>query len=244
MPYTKDGVMAQMFVAFGQGTGSVRVSRDACAAFHSRYYDWIDEALLAAWGNEAVQILERVRAIGRSLAFQASLEGQTAIDGSTVLAVARAVEEGESCPWCPAQREKAGRPSPVAQPSARDAILGQMLVAFGQGTGAVRLSQGACVAFRDRYFPWLDDGIVALWDTAAVQVLERVRAIGRLLAARAGIEGRTAIAAAGVLAAARLVEEVGDCPYCPIHQERAQERTQQQVLAAGWEETGAALPVV
>jgi hypothetical protein len=244
MPYTKDGVMAQMFVALGQGTGAVRVSRDACAAFHSRYYDWIDDEILAAWGAAAVQILERVRAIGRRLAFQASLEGRTAIDGAAVLAAARAVEEGESCPYCPFQREKAGRPSPVASPMARDAILGQMLVAFGQGTGTVRLSQGACMAFRDRYWPWIDGGIVVLWDTAAVQVLERVRAIGRLLAVRAGIEGRTAIAAAGVIAAARLVEQVGNCPHCPIHREGEQERMRERALVAGWEETGAALPVV
>ena len=244
MPYSKDGVMAQMFVAFGQGTGAVRVSREACAVFHSRYYDWIDEDLLAAWGIEAVQILERVRAIGRRLALQASLEGRTAIDGGAVLAAARAVEEGESCPHCPFQREKAGRPSPLARPTARDAILGQMLVAFGQGTGSVRLSQDACVAFRDRYFHWIDAGIAALWDTAAVQILERVRAIGRLLAARAGIEGRTAIAAAGVVAAARLVEEAGDCPYCPIHQERARAAGRKRDLAARWEESGAALPIV
>jgi hypothetical protein len=238
MAYTKDGVMAQMLVAFGQGTGPVRVSRDACAAFHSRYYGWIDEALLGAWATEAVQVLERVRAIGRRLAFEASLEGRTAISGATLLAVARAVEEGEDCPWCPVQGEKAGRPSPTAKATARDEVLSQMLVAFGQGTGAMRVSHDACLAFRARYESWIDERILGVWGAAAVQILERVRAIGRLLAAHTGLEGRTAIAAAGVEEAARFVEETEDCPYCPIHQER------RQAPSACWEESDASLPVV
>ncbi len=238
MTYTKDGVMAQMFVAFGQGTGVTGVSRDACAAFYSRYHGWIDEPLLAAWGTAAVQVLERVRAIGRRLAFQASLEGRSTIDSTSVLAVARAVEDGEDCPFCPLRSERAGRPSPVENATASDEILGQMLVAWGQGTGAMRVSHGACLAFRARYEEWIDEQILAVWGSAAVQILERVRAIGRLLAARTGLAGRTAIAAEGFAEAARFVEASEDCPYCPIHQER------REVPAVHRQEMDASLPIV
>src|SRR5262245_31880565 len=133
MAYTREGVLAQMFVAFGQGTGAVRVSRGACAAFYGRYAQWIDETILAIWDPEAVQILDGGRAIGRRLAFDAGLAGHTVIAGEQLAAVARAVEEGAGCPWCPVQFEKTGRPSPEAAATPRDAILGQMLVAFGQG---------------------------------------------------------------------------------------------------------------
>jgi len=237
MAYTKDGIMAQIFVAFGQGTGSVRVSRGACAALHRRYYGWIGESILAIWESEAVQILERVRTIGRRLAVEAGLDGRGEIGSQGIEAAARGVEEGEDCPFCPFQSEKTGRLYPAAEPAVEEAILGQMLVALGQGTGTVRVSHGACLAFRARYRGWIDGEIVALWGGASVQILERVRAIGRLLAARAGLAGRTAIAAAGVEAAARFVEEVENCPYCPLRQERA------QALAAPWREADAEILV-
>src|SRR4051812_28224672 len=63
MAYTTEGVLSQVYLAFGQGTGAVRVSQDACQALHDRYLPRIDAALVARWETEAVQVLERIRAI-------------------------------------------------------------------------------------------------------------------------------------------------------------------------------------
>jgi hypothetical protein len=82
MAYTKDGIMAQVYVAFGQGTGPVRVSQDTCTALFNRYYGRIDDDVLAHWGNYAVQALERVRALGRLMATNAAAAGKTSIDGA------------------------------------------------------------------------------------------------------------------------------------------------------------------
>src|SRR4051794_475813 len=54
MPYTREGIMAQVYVAFGQGTGEVRVSQEACTALYDRYWGMITEQVLADWGDQAV----------------------------------------------------------------------------------------------------------------------------------------------------------------------------------------------
>jgi hypothetical protein len=97
----------------------------------------------------------------------------------------------------------------------RDGIMAQMFVAFGQGTGAVRVSQDVCTALRDRYYGHIDDAVVRDWETLAVQVLERIRALGRLMAINAGAAGKTNLAGADVESAARLVEAQSFTPLCP-----------------------------
>lgn len=65
-------------------------------------------------------------------------------------------------------------------------ILGQMLVAFGAGVGFMRVHQDTVAAFRRTHL-----GIVRnivshhAWDADAVDVLEKVRAVGRLAASLA-----------------------------------------------------------
>ena len=93
--------------------------------------------------------------------------------------------------------------------------MAQIYVAFGQGTGAVRVSQDACKVLRKRYYGRIDPSIVDSWETTAVQVLERFRALGRLMAMNAGLAGRTNIVGSDVETAAVLVERQSGTPFCP-----------------------------
>ncbi|HXO19045.1 MAG TPA: hypothetical protein VOA87_03875, partial [Thermoanaerobaculia bacterium] len=78
MSYSRDGVMAQIWVAFGQGTGTVRISQEATLALRELYYDAItDDIVQRIWATAAVQVLERIRAIGRLAAHRAALRGDT-----------------------------------------------------------------------------------------------------------------------------------------------------------------------
>lgn len=101
MAYTIDGVMAQIWVAFGQGTGAVRVGHEAAWALRELYYDAIDETVLSVWESEAVQVLERIRTIGRLAAALALEQAQIAISRETVLAAAAAVEAASGTSLCP-----------------------------------------------------------------------------------------------------------------------------------------------
>jgi hypothetical protein len=98
--YTPDGIMAQIYVAFGQGTGTVRVSQDVCAALRDRYYGRIDDAALKNWETLASQVLERFRALGRLMALGAGMAGRTNLAGKDVEAAARTVELESKTPLC------------------------------------------------------------------------------------------------------------------------------------------------
>ena len=76
------------------------------------------------------------------------------------------------------------------------AIMAQILVAFGQGAGTHRVSRAACLALIDRYEPLAGQPSVHdIWDEEGVQALERIRAIGRLAAQMTTTDGRTTISA-------------------------------------------------
>ena len=94
-------------------------------------------------------------------------------------------------------------------------ILDQILVAFGQGTGAVRVARDAAAALRDRYEPYVDDRIVRDWDEVAVQVLERIRTMGRFAALRAAEGASTVITRPMVAEAIERVEKVSMTDLCP-----------------------------
>jgi hypothetical protein len=100
MVYTRDGVMAQVYVAFGQGTGAIRVSQDVCTALHDRYYGRITDAVVKDWDTWAVQVLERFRALGRLMAGSASAAGKTTIAGADVAAAASTVEKQSASDLC------------------------------------------------------------------------------------------------------------------------------------------------
>lgn len=101
MAYTTDGIMAQLWVAFGQGTGAVRVGQEAAWALRELYYDAIDETVLSVWESEAVQVLERIRTIGRLAAARTVEQAQVAVSRETVLQAAAAVEAVSGTSFCP-----------------------------------------------------------------------------------------------------------------------------------------------
>lgn len=102
MAYTKDGIMAQIYVAFGQGAGAIRVSQDAALELHRWYYDAITPAVVdVEWGAQAVQVLDRIRAIGSLAASKAVNMGATAISPQLVYESAIQVQEKSETELCP-----------------------------------------------------------------------------------------------------------------------------------------------
>ncbi|HTQ78498.1 MAG TPA: hypothetical protein VMM92_00765 [Thermoanaerobaculia bacterium] len=100
MAYTREGILAQVCVAFGQGTGEVRVSQEACLAVYERYSKMITPDVLDQWGEQAVQALERVRALGRMVATETHLAGQTIISAAQIQAAAPKVETNSNTLIC------------------------------------------------------------------------------------------------------------------------------------------------
>lgn len=102
--YTQEGIMAQIWVAFGQGTGPTRASQKAVLALHARYFSEIDKHV-EEWGEHAVQVLERIRTIGRVSTLKATERADTTISEADVNAAIEAVEVESDTSWCP-PREK------------------------------------------------------------------------------------------------------------------------------------------
>lgn len=209
-------VMGHLCVALGQGTGAVRVSRAAVQAFHAHYRPSLTDEFVASWETLAVQVLERVRAVGRMAAQAAVERGGTAIGPEETIRAAWNVATVGDCPFCPPAPAAGAEPwknLPAVDPER--VILGQGFVAFGQGTGAMRVSRQAVAAFSERYGVVLTAEVIQRWDAVAVQVLERLRAVGRLAAHLATGAARTAINREDFLRAAAAVEAESDTDLCP-----------------------------
>jgi|SRR5215210_1634633 len=101
MAYTKDGIMAQVYVAFGQGTGTIRVSQEAALEMHRWYYNAITDEVVQNWGSTALQVLDRIRAIGSLAALQAIQQGSPTITVIQVYAAAEQVQLRSDTPICP-----------------------------------------------------------------------------------------------------------------------------------------------
>lgn len=101
MSHTKDGIMAQIWIVFGQGTGVIRVTQDAAMELHRWYYDAITEEIVDCWGSVALQILDRIRAIGALSALKAVLEGSPTITPQMVYEAALQVQARSDTPFCP-----------------------------------------------------------------------------------------------------------------------------------------------
>ena len=101
MAYTQDGIMAQVYVAFGQGTGAIRVSQEAALEVHRWYYNAITPAVVADWGTVALQVLDRIRAIGSLAALKAILQGSPTITAMQVYDSAVQVQLESDTPICP-----------------------------------------------------------------------------------------------------------------------------------------------
>ncbi len=99
--YTPQDLIAQTMVAFGQGTGYMRVSHEATRALLARYETWIEQkGLLRTWETDAVQILERIRAIGRLAALRATQDGRTAINAVDVRNAVPTIETSSATEVC------------------------------------------------------------------------------------------------------------------------------------------------
>ncbi len=102
MAYTQEGIMAQILVAFGQGTGTIRVSQDAALELRRWYFDAITQTIIdQIWETQAVQLLERARAIGSLAALKATGTGATAIGPQEVYDSAATVQETSMTELCP-----------------------------------------------------------------------------------------------------------------------------------------------
>lgn len=95
--------MAQIWVAFGQGTGMTRTSQKAALALQARYSPEID-GHLEEWGREAVQVLERIRTIGKLAALKATERGSTIVTEEDVKIAMTTVERESDTSWCPPDR--------------------------------------------------------------------------------------------------------------------------------------------
>ncbi|HWM94713.1 MAG TPA: hypothetical protein VN493_28425 [Thermoanaerobaculia bacterium] len=101
MSYTRDGIMAQVYVAFGQGTGAIRVSQAAALELHRWYYNAITDPVVLSWGTCGVQVLDRIRAIGSLAALMAIQEGSPTITPLQVWEAAKTVQAKSDTPICP-----------------------------------------------------------------------------------------------------------------------------------------------
>ena len=101
MAYTQDGIMAQVYVAFGQGTGAIRVSQEAALELHRWYYNAITPDVVTNWGAWALQVLDRIRAIGSLAALKAILQGSPTITVMQVYESAVQVQAESDTPICP-----------------------------------------------------------------------------------------------------------------------------------------------
>ena len=100
--YTQEGIMAQIWVAFGQGTGCARVSQKAVMALHARYFNHIKTSdVIKVWNENAMQVLERIRLIGKIAALIAIQRGDTTISEADVQIAIVKVEVESDTSWCP-----------------------------------------------------------------------------------------------------------------------------------------------
>ena len=100
--YTQEGIMAQIWVAFGQGTGCARVSQKAVMALRARYFDHIQTSgVIEVWKENAMQVLERIRLIGKIAALIAIQRGDTTISEADVQIAIVKVEVESDTSWCP-----------------------------------------------------------------------------------------------------------------------------------------------
>jgi hypothetical protein len=98
----------------------------------------------------------------------------------------------------------------------QEGIMAQISVAFGQGAGAIRVSQEAALELRRWYFDAITPKIVdEEWATKGLQVLDRIRAIGSLAALKAILVGAVAISQLDVYDSALTVQLTSDTELCP-----------------------------
>jgi hypothetical protein len=102
MAYTQEGIMAQVSIAFGQGTGAVRVSQEAALELRRWYWNAITpEVIDTEWALWSLQVLDRIRAIGSLAALKATQAGSPTISAQQVYESAVAVQLLSDTSLCP-----------------------------------------------------------------------------------------------------------------------------------------------
>lgn len=100
--YTQEGIMAQIWIAFGQGTGCTRTSQKAALVLRERYFDHIaTSGIIKVWKENAMQVLERIRLIGKIASLIAVQRGDTTISEADVQIAIVKVEVESDTSWCP-----------------------------------------------------------------------------------------------------------------------------------------------
>ncbi len=98
-------ILAQIFIAFGQGAGTMTVSREAIRAA-TRTYTSLVQANVTKWRDIELQTLEYARSLGRVAAHLALRDGSQVVrdehyrEASERFAAA-ATELEYDCPFCP-----------------------------------------------------------------------------------------------------------------------------------------------
>ncbi|OLC76698.1 MAG: hypothetical protein AUH72_18460 [Acidobacteria bacterium 13_1_40CM_4_65_8] len=97
-------ILAQLFIAFGQGAGTMTVSHEAIAAARNLYINRIPE-FENKWDEIALQSLEYARAIGRVAALRAVQHGRNVISKDDWIEAAKQVAQHPDktyrfCPIC------------------------------------------------------------------------------------------------------------------------------------------------
>lgn len=94
MALTEEGIMAQIWIAFGQGAGAIRVSQEAALELRRWCFDAVTPRVTdEEWETQAVQVLDRFRAIGSLAASKAASAGAPAITPREVSESASALLE-------------------------------------------------------------------------------------------------------------------------------------------------------
>jgi hypothetical protein len=97
---TKESIMAQLYAAFGQGTGPIRVSRASMEALHNHYDRLVTQELIDQWDESGTHALERLRSVGRAVASRVSQSGRTVAEPSDVTESAKLVGDQSPTPLC------------------------------------------------------------------------------------------------------------------------------------------------
>lgn len=92
-------ILGQFYVAFGQGAGCVRVHRETIGAIREHYVGLIEKNA-DSWEAEGVQVLERVRTVGRLAALKAVQDGSSAIAPKHFTDSTTAVQARSRTRWC------------------------------------------------------------------------------------------------------------------------------------------------
>ena len=74
-------ILGQYYFAFGQGAGSMRVSRETIEAIRKRHLERI-QRVAVDWNQYHIGVLEYMRAVGRHAALIATEDGRIAISAA------------------------------------------------------------------------------------------------------------------------------------------------------------------